>query len=48
MSLPDDADLLYIAEEGVSLSFLWADSVESPRTWALESVQQRTRWNLLL
>ena len=31
MSLPDDADLLYIAEEGVSLSILRADSVKSTR-----------------
>ena len=40
MSLPDDADLLYIAEEGVSLpcclSFL---KVESPCARALESLQ---------
>ena len=49
MTLPDDADLLYIAEEGVSFSsclkFL---KVKSTCARALESLQQRQRRNLLL
>ena len=38
MSLPDDADLLYIAEEGVSICWCLTKVVESSCTRALESV----------